>query len=65
MLVLLGRIYNFLTTTGTTPTRPRRDRIGDPRFALDLRSGREPHLIDEDQIMASIEHEEGSSDGRR
>ena len=35
------RIERYLRRTRTAPTRFGRDAVGDPRFVLDLRNGRE------------------------
>lgn len=39
---LLSSIEKFLRKSGTPPTRFGREAVGDPRFVLDLRNGREP-----------------------
>jgi hypothetical protein len=39
---LLSSIEKFLRHSGTPPTRFGREAVGDPRFVLDLRNGREP-----------------------
>lgn len=39
---LLSSIEKFLRRSGTPPTRFGREAMGDPRFVLDLRNGREP-----------------------
>jgi hypothetical protein len=39
---LLSSIEKFLRRSGTPPTRFGREAVGDPRFVLDLRKGREP-----------------------
>lgn len=39
---LLSTIERHLRQTGTAPTRFGREAVGDPRFVLDLRNGREP-----------------------
>lgn len=39
---LLREIEKFLRSAGIAPTRFGRDAVGDPRFVLDLRRGREP-----------------------
>jgi hypothetical protein len=39
---LLSSIEKFLRRSGTPPTRFGREAVGDPRFVLDLRNGREP-----------------------
>lgn len=41
---LLSAIERYLRVSGTPPTRFGRDAVGDPRFVLDLRNGREPRL---------------------
>ena len=35
-------IEKYLRHSGTPPTRFGREAVGDPRFVLDLRNGREP-----------------------
>lgn len=35
-------IEKYLRYSGTPPTRFGREAVGDPRFVLDLRKGREP-----------------------
>lgn len=39
---LLSTIERHLRRTGLPPTRFGREAIGDPRFVMDLRRGREP-----------------------
>jgi hypothetical protein len=39
---LLSTIEKYLRRTNTPPTRFGREAVGDPRFVLDLRRGREP-----------------------
>ena len=39
---LLSVIEKHLRRSGTPPTRFGRDVVGDPRFVLDLRNGRQP-----------------------
>ena len=39
---LLSSIEKYLRHSGTPPTRFGREAVGDPRFVLDLRKGREP-----------------------
>ena len=39
---LLSSIEKYLRRSGTPPTRFGREAVGDPRFVLDLRNGREP-----------------------
>lgn len=39
---LLSTIEKYLRRSNTPPTRFGREAVGDPRFVLDLRNGREP-----------------------
>ena len=45
-------IEKYLRHSGTPPTRFGREAVGDPRFVLDLRNGREPREITAQKVIA-------------
>lgn len=47
---LLWSIERYLRKSGVTPTRFGRDAVGDPRFVMDLRNGREPRAQTIDRV---------------
>lgn len=51
---LLNLIERHLRNSGTAPTRFGRDAVGDPRFVLDLRKGRQPRRSTAQRIDAYI-----------
>lgn len=51
-MYLLRSIEQFLRRTGTPPTRFGREAVGDPRFVLDLRNGREPRGTTEQRVRS-------------
>lgn len=54
---LLPVIEKYLRTSNTPPTRFGRDAVGDPRFVLDLRNGREPRGRTIDRVLGYIERQ--------
>ena len=52
---LLRDVEKFLRHSGTAATRFGRDVVGDPRFVLDLRNGREPRPLTAARVRAYIE----------
>ena len=55
---LLSLIERHLRNSGTAPTRFGRDAVGDPRFVLDLRIGREPRASTTERVAAYIAERE-------
>jgi len=51
---LLSGHKRHLRNSGTPPTRFGRDAVGDPRFVLDLRNGREPRARTTQRVSAYI-----------
>jgi hypothetical protein len=51
---LLGSIEKYLRRSGTPPTRFGREAMGDPRFVLDLRNGREPRAGTVSRVSAYL-----------
>ena len=51
---LLSTIERHLRRTGTPPTRFGREAIGDPRFVMDLRRGREPRPVTIARVVAYL-----------
>ena len=47
-------IEKYLRYSGTPPTRFGREAVGDPRFVLDLRNGREPRETTVRKVAAYI-----------
>lgn len=47
-------IEKYLRHSGTPPTRFGREAVGDPRFVLDLRKGREPREATVRKVAAYI-----------
>jgi hypothetical protein len=61
---LLSSIERYLRASGTPPTRFGREAVGDPRFVLDLRRGREPRPRTVSRVCAylvaqQLQHSEG------
>lgn len=52
---LLRTIELHLRRTGTPPTRFGREVLGDPRFVLDLRNGREPRESTQRRVFAYLQ----------
>jgi hypothetical protein len=52
---LLREVEKFLRRNDTTPTRFGRDVVGDPRFVLDLRNGRDPRPATVERVRAYME----------
>jgi hypothetical protein len=52
---LLRHIERHLRATGIAPTRFGRDAVGDPRFVLDLRNGREPREATVTRVLRFME----------
>jgi hypothetical protein len=63
---LLSLIEKFLRRSGTPPTRFGREAVGDPRFVLDLRNGREPRPATVSRVTDYLTRlqAEGNDDGR-
>ncbi len=57
---LLPVIEKYLRTSNTSPTRFGRDAVGDPRFVLDLRNGREPRSRTVTRVLGFIAHQSRS-----
>ena len=51
---LLSLIECHLRNSGTAATRFGRDAVGDPRFVLDLRAGRQPRASTTERVSAYI-----------
>lgn len=51
---LLSVIEKHLRRSGTPPTRFGREAVGDPRFVLDLRNGREPRPTTVSRVSAYL-----------
>ncbi|WP_076071232.1 hypothetical protein [Sphingomonas montana] len=51
---LLSTIERHLRRTGLPPTRFGREAVGDPRFVMDLRRGREPRQRTIDRVVAYL-----------
>lgn len=51
---LLSVIEKHLRSSGTAATRFGRDAVGDPRFVLDLRNGREPRAATVSRVKAYL-----------
>lgn len=51
---LLSSIEKYLRRSGTPPTRFGREVMGDPRFVLDLRNGREPRAATITRVAAYL-----------
>jgi hypothetical protein len=49
---LHSMIERYLRNSGTPPTRFGREALGDPRFVLDLRNGREPRPSTTVRVLA-------------
>ncbi len=58
---LLMRIQRHLRRTGTPATRFGREVVGDPRFVLDLRNGREPREDTVRRVHAWLDGQNGGS----
>ncbi|MGF1549309.1 MAG: hypothetical protein ACFBQW_02065 [Sphingomonadaceae bacterium] len=58
---LLWRIEKYLRASGTPATRFGRETVGDPRFVLDLRNGREPRDRTRARINAYLDRREAES----
>ena len=58
---LLSLIERHLRNSGTAPTRFGRDAVGDPRFVLDLRIGREPRATTSERVAAYIAEREAET----
>lgn len=55
MMVLLDRIDAFLRARRMTPTRFGREAVGDAKFVLQLRAGREPRSRTVQRVIAYLE----------
>lgn len=55
---LLRSIENYMRRNGVAPTRFGREAVGDPRFVLDLRLGREPGRRVSERVTAYIAERE-------
>ena len=53
--MLLRDVERYLRTSRTAPTRFGREVVGDPRFVLDLRNGREPRPPTVRRVRAYLE----------
>ncbi|HEX8447425.1 MAG TPA: hypothetical protein VF649_12535 [Sphingomonas sp.] len=63
---LLSTIERYLRRTGLPPTRFGREAVGDPRFVMDLRRGREPRPCTIDRVVAYIAaHDPAAQDAAR
>jgi len=51
---LLSTIERHLRRTGVPPTRFGREAVGDPRFVMDLRRGREPRPSTIERVVAYL-----------
>ena len=51
---LLRTIERFLRATGMPATKFGREAMGDPRFVLDLRNGRDPRQVTVDRVNAYL-----------
>jgi hypothetical protein len=56
---LLSTIEKYLRRSNTPPTRFGREAVGDPRFVLDLRNGREPRPATVRRVSAFLAEREG------
>lgn len=54
-MYLLKEVEKYLRQNGTAPTRFGRDAVGDPRFVLDLRNGRDPRPRTVARVRAFLE----------
>ena len=54
-MYLLKEVEKYLRQNGTAPTRFGRDVLGDPRFVLDLRNGRDPRPRTVERVRAFLE----------
>ena len=52
---LLREVEKFLRRNDTAPTRFGRDVVGDPRFVLDLRNGRDPRPQTIERVLAYLQ----------
>jgi hypothetical protein len=52
---LLREVEKFLRHNDTAPTRFGREAVGDPRFVLDLRNGRDPRPATVERVRAYLE----------
>jgi hypothetical protein len=55
---LLSTIERHLRRTGIPPTRFGREAVGDPRFVMDLRRGREPRPRTIARVVAYLSAQE-------
>jgi len=56
---LLSTIERHLRRTGVPPTRFGREAVGDPRFVMDLRRGREPRPSTIERVVAYLSAQDG------
>ena len=54
-MYLLKEVEKYLRQNGIPPTRFGRDAVGDPRFVLDLRNGRDPRPRTVARVRAFLE----------
>jgi hypothetical protein len=54
---LLSSIEKYLRRSGMPPTRFGREVMGDPRFVLDLRNGREPRAATVSRVASYLERQ--------
>lgn len=57
--MLLNEIEKHLRRTRMAPTRFGRDAVGDPKFVLQLRDGREPRQRTTERVLRYIEQNRG------
>ncbi|PTQ09915.1 hypothetical protein CLG96_12190 [Sphingomonas oleivorans] len=62
---LLSLIERYLRASGTPATRFGREAVGDPRFVLDLRNGREPRPATVSRVIAYLTLRQQGLEGRR
>ena len=54
-MYLLKEVEKYLRQNGIAPTRFGREVLGDPRFVLDLRNGRDPRARTVARVRAFLE----------
>ena len=57
--MLLNEIEKHLRRTRMAPTRFGREALGDPKFVLQLRDGREPRRRTTERVLRYIEQNRG------
>lgn len=55
--MLLNRIEDFMRERRMAPTRFGREAVGDAKFVLQLRAGREPRTRTIDRVLAYLDRE--------